>query len=167
METLINGLLAYAHISYQDAPDEPFDLNELLLEIVDSLAIPPEFTVEIPPNLPTIMTNRLLLSQVFTNLISNAVKYHDRADGQIQITAQAQAQGYEFAVADDGPGIDPENHSRVFEIFQTLNSQKNKESTGIGLAIIKKIVKHRGGHIDLDSELGQGATFSFTWPLSQ
>ncbi len=167
MEALINGLLNYARIGYQDASDEPFALNELLIEIVDSLVIPPEFTIEIPPNLPTLTTNRLLLNQVFTNLISNAVKHHDRPDGKVKITAQIQAQGYRFTVSDDGSGIAPTNHSKVFDIFQTLNSQNREKSTGIGLAIIKKIVERRGGQIYLESELGQGATFDFTWPISQ
>jgi PAS domain S-box-containing protein len=167
MEGLINGLLTYARIGYQAEPDQQFALNELLLEIVDSLDVPPQFTVQIPPNLPKITTNRLLLSQVFSNLISNAVKHHDRPDGQVQITAQVQADRYEFAVSDNGPGIAPKNHSKVFDIFQTLTSQDNKESTGIGLAIIKKIIERIGGQIYLKSELGQGATFKFTWPISE
>jgi two-component system, chemotaxis family, CheB/CheR fusion protein len=166
MERLIDGLLAYASIGYQANQDEPFALNELLLEIVDSLDIPPQFAVQIPPHLPTVTTNRLLLSQVFTNLISNAVKHHDRLDGQIQITAQVQAQGYEFTVSDDGPGIAAKNHSKVFDIFQTLTSSDNKESAGIGLTIVNKIIERIGGQIDLESELGQGATFTFTWPVS-
>ncbi|NJM75478.1 MAG: PAS domain S-box protein, partial [Acaryochloridaceae cyanobacterium RU_4_10] len=167
LEALIDGLLTYARVGYQDAPNEPFVLSELLLEIIDSLAIPPEFTIQVPSNLLTITTNRLLLSQVFTNLINNAVKHHNRPDGQIQITAQVKAQGYEFTVSDNGPGIAPQNHSKVFDIFQTLSSKKNPESTGIGLAIIKKIVDRIGGHIDLKSELGQGTTFTFIWPFSQ
>jgi PAS domain S-box-containing protein len=167
MEGLINGLLTYARIGYQAEPDQPFGLKELLLETVDSLDIPPQFTVQIPPDLPTITTDRLLLSQVFLNLISNAVKHHDRPDGKVQITAQVKAQGYEFTVADDGPGIASNNHAKVFDIFQTLTGRDNKESTGIGLAIIKKIIERMGGQIELESELGQGATFKFTWPIAK
>jgi PAS domain S-box-containing protein len=166
MEALIDGLLTYARIGYQDEPDQQFALNELLLEVIDSLNIPPEFTVQLPLNLPNLTTNRLLLSQVFMNLISNAVKHHHRTNGWVKITAQAQAQGYEFSVADNGPGIDPKNHSRVFDIFQTLSSQTQTKNTGIGLAIIKKTIERRGGCITLESELGRGATFSFTWPVS-
>ena len=167
MEALINGLLTYARFGYQDASKETFALNELLLEIVDSLAILPKFKIQIPPNLPIVTANRLLLSQVFSNLMSNAVKHHDRPDGQVKITAQIQAQGYKFAVSDDGPGIAPENHSKVFDIFQTLSSKERKENTGIGLAIIKKIIERKGGKIYLKSELGEGTTFIFTWPISQ
>jgi PAS domain S-box-containing protein len=163
MEGLINGLLAYARISHQETPSETFALQELLNEILDSLDLPPEFTIDVPPDLPTLTTNRLLLSQVFSNLISNAVKHHDRPSGQVQIRAQAHAEGYEFTIADDGPGIAPKDHPRVFDIFQTLTSRDQKESTGIGLAIVKKIIEQVGGQIRLESELGQGAAFHFTW----
>lgn len=167
MEALINGLLEYARIGYHDTSDEPIALNEMLIEIVDLLAIPPEFLIHIPPNLPTVSANRLLLSQVFTNLISNAVKHHDRPNGQIEITAQVQTQDYKFTVSDDGPGIASENQSRVFDIFRTLGSQNRKDSTGIGLAIIKKIIERIGGKIYIESESGQGTSFIFTWPISQ
>jgi PAS domain S-box-containing protein len=171
MEALINGLLAYARISHQTLTCETFPLNALLAEILDSLDVPPEFTIEIPPDLPTLTTNRLLLGQVFANLISNAVKHHNRPDGRVSITAQFLDQGeelgYEFTVTDDGPGITAADHDRVFDIFQTLASRDQKESTGIGLAIVKKIIERAGGHIQLDSELGQGVTFRFTWLSSQ
>ena len=166
METLINGLLTYAKVGYEETPDEPFSLHELLLEIVDSLDVPPEFTVQLPSNLPTLTANRLLLSQVFTNLIGNAVKYHNRPDGKVQVTAQVQAQHYEFSVSDDGLGIASEHHSRIFEMFQTLTSQDRKDSTGIGLAIVKKVVERAGGKIFIESKLGEGAVFKFTWPIS-
>jgi PAS domain S-box-containing protein len=164
MNALIDGLLSYARVGYQETSCETFDLNELLLEIVDSLDIPPQFAVQLPQTSLTISANRLLLSQVFANLISNAVKHHDRPDGRAIVTAQAQEEVYSFSVADDGIGIAPKYHSRIFDIFQTL--QQNKEdSTGIGLAIIKKIIERIGGQIRLESELGQGAAFYFTWPM--
>jgi PAS domain S-box-containing protein len=165
MEALINGLLAYARVSHQDSPNETFSLNELLYEILSSLDIPPEFTIQLPPERLILTTNRLLLSQVFTNLISNAIKHHDRPPGHIQITAQPldHKEGYEFTVSDDGPGIAPKDHDRVFDIFQILASRDRKESTGIGLAIVKKVVERTGGEIHLDSQLGQGSSFRFTW----
>ena len=163
MDGLINGLLAYARIAHQELPSETFSLNELLQEIIDSLAIPPEFVIKLPPDVPPLTTNRLLLSQVLTNLISNAIKHHDRPDGQVKIMAQVQGKDYELAVCDDGPGIAPRNHSRVFDIFQTLSTRDQKENTGIGLAIVKKIIERAGGQIFLESQLGEGATFRFTW----
>ena len=78
-----------------------------------------------------------------------------------------QAYAYKFAVSDDGPGIAPQNHTKVFDIFQTLSSKDRKESTGIGLAIIKKIIERMDEKIYLESESGKGTTFTFTWPISQ
>jgi PAS domain S-box-containing protein len=166
MEALINGLLTYSHISYQTPSCETFALNELLDEIIDSLNIPPEFTIQIPSELPTLTTNRLLLSQVFTNLITNAIKHHDRSHGCVQVAAKPIAQGWEFAVSDDGPGIASGDHERIFGIFQTLTSRDQKESSGVGLAIVKKIIERAGGKIFLESDLGQGATFRFTWMVT-
>ena len=106
-----------------------------------------------------------LTSQVFANLISNGIKYHDREDGKIQVTVHEVTAGYEFAVSDDGPGIKPEYHEKIFTIFQTLEARDTYESTGIGLTIVKKIIEEQGGDISLESGLGQGSTFRFIWPL--
>jgi signal transduction histidine kinase len=114
--------------------------------------------------LPTFYTKRLLLSQVFANLISNAFKHHDKSNGLIGICCQERGDFYEFAIVDDGSGIAPEQRERVFVIFQSTNPQKNSDSTGIGLSIVKKIVETAGGQIWLESELGRGTTFYFTWP---
>ena len=113
--------------------------------------------------MPVIFTERLPLEQVFTNLIGNAIKYHPRQDGTVKISVQEYPSNYEFAVADDGDGIAPEYHEKVFGIFQTLSPRDTTESTGIGLAIVKKIVEQQGGTIRLESQPGQGATFYFTW----
>ncbi len=102
-------------------------------------------------------------NQVFTNLISNAIKYHPYNSGNIAISVTEQDEFYEFAVADDGLGIDPKYHDRIFGIFQTLQARDVIESTGIGLSIVKKIVEDRGGKIRIESQLGEGATFYFTW----
>lgn len=163
MNTLIDGLLTYARIGYQEAPCETFALNELLEEVVNSLDVPPDFVVQIPSNLPVLNTHRLLLSQVLANLISNAIKHHDRSNGQVQVRVRPDIESYEFEVADDGPGIAPDHREHVFDIFQTFSSS-SKDSTGIGLALVKKIVERVGGEIHLESELGQGTTFRFTWP---
>ena len=163
MEALINGLLAYSRIGRTEIVTEWVKVDELLLEILDSLTIPPTFTIFVQPEMPILLTERLLLSQVFSNLISNAIKYNDRIDGRIEIRANPKGEYYEFSVTDNGPGIAPENHERVFEIFQTLKGQENPESTGIGLSIVKKIIETEGGSIVLESNLGEGATFRFTW----
>ncbi len=163
MEALINGLLEYSRVGRTKAPLELVSVQVLLEEIIDSLAPPDTFTIAIAPNLPTFTTKVMLLRQVFANLISNAIKHHDRPDGHITITVQEQGAFYEFAVTDDGPGIDANYHTKVFVIFQTLEARDTKESTGIGLAIVKRIVEAEGGSIWIDSKEGSGATFRFTW----
>ena len=100
---------------------------------------------------------------MFTNLISNAIKYHDKPTGRISICSQDKKDGYEFFVADDGPGIDKTYHKKIFEIFQTLQERDSFESTGVGLSIIKKILDERKEEIKIISEVGKGTTFSFTW----
>ena len=96
-------------------------------------------------------------------MISNAIKHSDRDKVKITISAKEQDDFYEFAVADNGKGIDLKYHDRIFTIFQTLEARDPKKSTGIGLAIVKKAVENQGGTITLESKLGKGATFRFTW----
>lgn len=165
MESLINGILELARVGSTQQAQERVNVRELLTEILDSLAPPAGFQIELPTYLPTLTTNRVQLQQVFSNLISNAFKYHDHPDtGTVRIKCREDRQQYTFAVADDGPGIDPEYHERIFVIFQTLTDRDTLESTGVGLAIVKKIVERQGGTIQIESAEGQGATFTFTWP---
>ena len=138
--------------------------SQTLDEIFDSLAPPETFTIVVQPDLPTLVARKLLLSQVLSNLISNAIKHHDRSDGRIEIAVTPKGNSYEFSVTDDGPGIAPDDHEKVFGIFETLKSRDAQESTGIGLSIVKKIVETEGGQIVLESDTGKGATFRFTWP---
>ena len=163
MEALISGLLQYARIGNTEESLVAFSIPQLLDEIVDSLNLPDGFAIELPVDLPPITTNRILLSQVLANLIGNAYKHHDRAEGRIRVTAQARSDDlWEFTVTDDGPGIAPANQERVFGIFQTL-ATANKDNTGIGLSIVKKIVETQGGHISIECPLDRGTTFRFTW----
>ena len=103
--------------------------------------------------------------QVFTNLIGNAIKHHHRVDGAIEISCQEHGDFCEFAIADDGPGIPLEYQHKVFEIFQAINPQNRADSTGIGLAIVKKIVEAECYRLRLESNIGQGTTFYFTLPI--
>jgi PAS domain S-box-containing protein len=165
MQSTIDGLLEYARVGHQDSQLELVSVADLLAEVIESIAPPPTFEMSIATEMPTLETKRLLLFQVFANLISNAFKHHDRPDGSIRVSCRTQGDFYEFAVADDGPGIPPESRDRIFIIFQAANPQKNPDSTGVGLSIVKKIVETAGGHIWLESELGKGTTFYFTWPM--
>ena len=172
MEAKIGGLLDYARTGKMDVSSEPVVLSQLLAEVIASISPPPTFTIEVAANLPSFPTKRLLLSQVFANLIGNSIKHHDAEDGSIQISGRAAGNFYEFAVSDDGPGIAPQDRERVFGIFQAVNPQNRSDSTGIGLAIVKKIVEAQGGTIWLESQLdsaaplrARGTTFYFTWPI--
>uniref|UniRef100_UPI00286D71B0 PAS domain-containing sensor histidine kinase n=1 Tax=Chamaesiphon sp. VAR_69_metabat_338 TaxID=2964704 RepID=UPI00286D71B0 len=164
MQATIDGLLDYARVGRMDDTSESIVVAQLLAEVIESLAPPPTFTVKIAPNLPTLYTKRLLLTQVFANLLGNAIKHHDRLDGTIEISIAERQDFYEFAIADDGAGIQPEYHDKIFTIFQAVNPQQRSDSTGIGLAIVKKIVEAEGGTIRLESQVGKGTTFYFTWP---
>ncbi|MCY7366988.1 MAG: PAS domain S-box protein, partial [Chamaesiphon sp.] len=174
MNSLIDGLLEYARVGSTSTSLATFSVEQLLAEIVDSLSIPDSFVVELPADLPPITTHPVLLSQVLANLIGNAYKHHDspgetlreRTDGRIQVTAQPDAKLWTFRVTDNGRGIAPENQAEVFDIFKTL-SDTDQNSTGIGLSIVKKLVETHGGEITLESQLGVGTTFNFTWMPEQ
>jgi signal transduction histidine kinase len=164
LEALIDGLLNYSRVGRTKVATETVDVGELIEEILDTLSPLPNFTIEVRSPMPIISAKRLLLTQVFTNLISNAIKHNNRDRPKIEIFAIDKGECYEFAVADDGPGIAIEHRQRIFDIFQTLKPRDTQENTGIGLAIVKKIVETEGGTITVESELGSGATFRFTWP---
>jgi PAS domain S-box-containing protein len=164
MSATIDGLLDYAKIGRTAESIEPVAVAELVAQTIETLAPPPTFQIAIAKNLPILNTKRLLLTQVFANLIGNAIKHHDRIDGALHIGIAECSDVYEFAIADDGAGIQPEYHDTIFTIFQAVNPQNRSDSTGIGLAIVKKIVEAEGGKIWLESQLGKGTTFYFTWP---
>ena len=165
MEKLITGILDLARIGRVAREQETVFVRTLLRDIIDSLSLPTGFSIELPFFLPTLTTDAVQLQQVFTNLISNAVKYHDNpAAGHVMIGCDDAGDFYSFSVADDGPGIDREYHERIFVIFQTLTERDTLESTGVGLAIVKKIVERKGGRITVESAEGEGAKFTFTWP---
>jgi signal transduction histidine kinase len=167
MENLINGILALARVDRNSYVQEEIDVNQLLTEVTDMVAPPENFIITVAPNMPALYTERVHLQQVFSNLISNAIKYHDKDQGRIDISCQESDDFYTFSVSDDGPGIAPEYHERIFVIFQTLQERDAFESTGVGLAIVKKIVERHGGSIWVSSSPSKGATFSFTWPKNQ
>ena len=109
------------------------------------------------------VTSLVHLQQVFSNLISNAIQHSDRQNSQVTISVRGIGDFYRFTVADNGQGIDPQYHQKIFGIFQSLTSRDDKESTGIGLSIVKKAVENQDGKVEVESQLGEGAAFSFTW----
>jgi signal transduction histidine kinase len=167
MENLISAILDLSRLGRKKWEVETVDVNNLITEIIDNLSAGDRMKFHVSANLPTLKTERVLLQQVFTNLMSNAIKYHDKKQGNIFITCEGAGEFYRFGVIDDGPGIDPAYHKKIFEVFQTLKERDAMESTGIGLSIVKKIIEEKGGEITVDSTVGQGAAFYFTWPKEQ
>ncbi|GAL85418.1 hypothetical protein MYP_2647 [Sporocytophaga myxococcoides] len=163
MESLINGLLEYSKIGRTSQPLEEVNVNELLADIVDSI-VPGDFEVRVSNKMPVIFTEKLRIQQVFSNLISNAVKYKGNKPGIITIISKEIPDGVEFTVEDNGVGISPEYHNKIFGLFQTLREKHEVESTGIGLSIVKKIIEDKKGNIRVVSNEGEGAAFIFTWP---
>jgi PAS domain S-box-containing protein len=166
MENLINGLLEYSRVGREDLETAQVDLRDLLLEIIDSLDPPPAFQIQLPKTMPSFQTQRLLLSQVFANLFSNAIKHHDRDGGEIVVDWTEAGKYYVFTVTDDGPGVPMHQQERIFGIFQTLTGSESAANTGIGLALVKKIVEGGGGSIQLQCGTERGSCFEFTWPKS-
>ena len=165
LDDFITGLLEYSRAGRDSLESQEIHTQTLIENITNNLVVPPEFTVVPPSNLLTITTQELLLQQVLTNLIGNAIKYHNRPDGTVRIEIEETEDALTtFSVTDDGPGIEPAYHEKIFGVFQTLESRDVRESTGVGLSIVKKIVERQGGKITLRSSPGEGSTFTFTWP---
>jgi signal transduction histidine kinase len=166
MDSLLNDLLTYSRLSrhYYNKGKEPVDTGSLVKEIIHLVAPAPGFVIIVQENMPTLMTYRVLLELVFKNLIDNALKHHHQAEGQIRVSAHEGDDFIEFSVADDGPGIDPAFHNRIFQVFQVLQPRDQVEGSGMGLPIVKRAVESQGGTITVVSTEGQGATFKFTWP---
>jgi len=162
MEGLINGILEYSRAGRMKAQLNEIDLNDFLAEIVSNLAPSEKFKVRIQENLPTILAEKIAIDQVFSNFISNAIKYNTNENPTIDVNYTDEGDNYKFCVADNGPGIDKQFHEKVFQIFQTLQARDTVESTGVGLAIVKKIVEEKGGNAWVESEEGKGSKFFFT-----
>lgn len=164
MHDLIEGILAYSRVGRVKEREKEVDLEKLVAETISSLAPPAHIKTSTPGSLPTVCGERVRFRQVFQNLLSNAFKFMDKSEGRVVIDCRETDAYWEFSVADNGPGIAERYHDKIFQMFQTLASRDEYESTGVGLALVKKIVESWGGRIWLDSEVGQGSTFYFTLP---
>mgnify|MGYP001821385639 FL=1 len=145
---------------------EIVDTRALLEEISSMLSLSTDVAMDIAPDMPVLHTDRLRLGQVFANLIGNAVKHLTDSQVHIWVTVREKGRFYEFSVADDGPGIAPQYGEKVCMMFQTLTPRDVGNDSGIGLALVKKIVEEKHGLVTLESEDGKGSTFRFTWPKS-
>ena len=160
MEQLITDVLEYSSIDSNTSENKDVDLNETIQELIALLFVPDHIEIKVLNTLPVINGNKTKLLQLFQNLISNAIKFNDKEEGVIEVNVEQVNGFYQFSVKDNGIGIDKKYHGSIFNIFSTLN--KSKDSTGIGLSIVKKIVELHGGTIWLESTPKAGTTFYFT-----
>lgn len=166
MEALVEGVLAYARAGRTPMKVETIDVGKLVREVVELIAPPPTVTVTVTTPLPTVMAARTPLQQVWMNLVANALKHGKKDNAHVTLGARTVGQETQYFVADDGPGIEPQFHDRIFALFQTLEARDRVEGTGIGLAVVKKLVEQQGGRVWIESTPGKGATFLFTYPSS-
>ncbi len=166
MKAIIDDLLKYSRVNADNKPPQPADLSALLDRTLANLQSNIEqsgATITHDP-LPTIPGNATQISQVFQNLIGNAIKFRGEVAPTVHISADERAVDWEFSVRDNGIGIAPKQRERVFQVFQRLHPEGEYEGTGIGLAICKKVVEVHGGQIWIESEPGTGTDFRFTLP---
>ncbi|PRY12751.1 phospho-acceptor domain-containing protein [Pontibacter ummariensis] len=164
MDRLITGILAYSLAGHHNIRKAVVDLHPLLHQVITSLNVPSSFRIHIPDDLPILYTQEIYLHQVFSNIISNAIKYHDQPEqAVISVGCSLEQEWLYLSVEDNGPGIAKEVQQRIFNVYESGNSFARPNSTGLGLSIVRKIVEEKGGKVWVESE-ARGSRFVFTWP---
>ena len=167
MENLLDDLLAYSRAGRLEGSVSQVELGKLAQTIFEMQTPPEGFSLEVANDLPTFHTLATPLEQVLRNLFTNAIKHHDQSRGRIQLHWRPVSKHYyEFSVTDDGPGISPEYQERVYIMFQTLRPRDEVEGSGMGLALVKKIVEAYGGTTSIVSDGKRGCSIRFTWPVN-
>lgn len=191
MHDLIDGILQYSRAGRIREEVIEVDLAELVPAVIDLLAPPAHIRVAVETPLPKVVIERTRIAQVFQNLLSNAIKYMDKPQGLVRVgcteekgkgemanengkgemanggkgeTANGAGGFWKFYVSDNGPGIEEKDRQRVFQLFETLKPRDRADSTGVGLAVVKKAVEMYGGRVWIESQVGEGSSFYFTLP---
>lgn len=164
MDRLLEDLLTHAKIGRTDQPVQLVNGSALMDGVLDLIEVPDGFAVEVDPafsraTLPMMPTRNILL-----NLVWNAIKHHDGNQGLVRVGLRQEGELLEVSVEDDGPGIPPAYHDRVFEVFQTLRPRDQVEGSGLGLSMVKKAVELAGGTVSIESDGLRGTRFAFTLP---
>ncbi len=167
MEKLIESILQYSRSGRLTESKEPVDLGRAAREAIELLGPLGDVTVDVEEGLPRVTCERTRMGQVFANLIGNAVKYMDHPGGHVTVSSTRDGDFWRVSVSDDGPGIDPRYHEQIFGLFQCLDPERDADSTGVGLTLVKKIVELHGGKVWAESEPGRGAAFHFTLPAGE
>lgn len=166
MDQLVTSILDYSHSGANKGQVVVCNVRELINDVLDNINVPSNVEIELPSNLPILKTNAVQLGQVFTNFIGNAIKYNDKEQGEIRITIKESEPNYlRFEIHDNGMGISEKYLSKVFDVFETAHNTKRSDSTGVGLAIVKKLIKLYNGKVGVESKEGEGSIFWFTWPI--
>jgi signal transduction histidine kinase len=166
MSELIDGILRYSRLGRTKRELSAVDAHAIAAEVIDSLEPPQAIRVRIDGRLPVVVYDRTQLVQVFQNLIENAIQHLGKPTGEIVVSCQPEPDSFRIAVQDDGRGIDERHFDRIFKMFQVLGRSAEEGSTGVGLAIVKRIVENHGGSITVESVVGSGTTFRFSVPRS-
>jgi signal transduction histidine kinase len=166
MDKLLDDLLTYSRIGREtdSSPAEAIAGTTLIENILGLLSPPQGFIVDATSMFAGIEVFRMPLQQILINLISNAIKHHDKKEGRIEVSVEDHGAMFRFRVKDDGPGIPPQYQEQVFKMFKTLKPRDQVEGSGMGLAMVRKHIDVVGGELTLESVVGQGSTFCFTWP---
>ncbi|MDH5622841.1 MAG: PAS domain S-box protein, partial [Gammaproteobacteria bacterium] len=167
MEQLLKDLLEHSRIGRVSLSDAMVDGRELVENIWALTAMPDAFHFEVDAVFEAITLPQFPIQTVLVNLVSNAVKHHDRPNGKVSLSVSEATDHYVFEVTDDGPGIPAQYQEKVFDMFQTLKPRDDVEGSGMGLAIVKKTIEVAGGAIHLTSVLGEGCCFRVTWPRAR
>ncbi|UTF54028.1 sensor histidine kinase [Natronosalvus rutilus] len=168
MHRMIKALLEYSRVDTESGSFEPVDLETVVENVRSDLRMKigeSQAEVSVDP-LPMVRGDAEQLRQLFQNLLSNALEYTDEESPTIRIAAEADGERCQVSVTDDGLGISPENQDRIFDVFERLHTRDEHPGTGIGLALCKRIVDRHDGRIWVESEPGEGSTFTFTLPLA-
>jgi len=165
MAALIDDILRYSKLGKEDFKREPVVLSEIVSAVIGEV-VPENIEVSIADELPVLMGGKTHILQIFQNLIGNAVKYMDKPNGRIQVGCIEQDDFWQFSIADNGPGIERKSFEKIFQMFEKLKHRDGVDSTGIGLAIVKKLVELNCGTVWVESEYGEGSIFYFTLPKS-
>jgi len=166
LNNLIEGILDYSRASKKMTKRKVVNLNTAIEDVLFMLNPSAKFEINVAKGLPLVLCEPTKIRQVFQNLISNAIKYNDKEVGKLDIGYEQKENWLYFYVADNGPGIDEKYHEKIFEIFQTLQSRDDIESTGVGLTVVKKIIEGSNGEIWVTSEMDKGTVFHFNLPHS-
>ncbi len=166
MGKLLDDILAYARLdrTMEQGDAKLIAGKDMVDEITGVLDVPSGISVKAGERLKNIVVPRMPVLQVLRNLVDNAVKYHDKKNGEVVVDAEEKDDRYIFSVRDDGPGIDPKYHDRIFEMFESLHSRDQIEGNGMGLSFVKKMLAFYDCGITVESEMGKGSTFRFDWP---